>query len=130
MTGEPGTRANIAVIPSRADLIRAEASDLCGNRERSLATLGMTMLRVASVVRAAPVILSVAKDLMPLASGDEILRCAQDDNVEKWPGARPNTAVIPSAARDLWGDRERSLAALGMTVLPATGVVRPSTGVH
>jgi hypothetical protein len=26
-----------------------------------------------------PVILSVAKDLMPVAIGDEILRCAQDD---------------------------------------------------
>ena len=25
------------------------------------------------------VILSVAKDLMPVASGDEVLRCAQDD---------------------------------------------------
>jgi hypothetical protein len=25
------------------------------------------------------VILSVAKDLMPAASGDEVLRCAQDD---------------------------------------------------
>src|SRR5882757_7632132 len=27
------------------------------------------------------VILSAAKDLMPVASGDEILRCAQDDSV-------------------------------------------------
>jgi hypothetical protein len=27
-----------------------------------------------------PVILSVAKDLMPVASGDEILRYAQDDS--------------------------------------------------
>jgi hypothetical protein len=27
------------------------------------------------------VILSVAKDLMPVASGDDVLRCAQDD---KW----------------------------------------------
>jgi hypothetical protein len=26
------------------------------------------------------VILSAAKDLMPVASGDEVLRCAQDDN--------------------------------------------------
>jgi len=26
-----------------------------------------------------PVILSAAKDLMPVASGDEVLRCAQDD---------------------------------------------------
>ncbi len=25
------------------------------------------------------VILSAAKDLMPVASGDEVLRCAQDD---------------------------------------------------
>jgi hypothetical protein len=25
------------------------------------------------------VILSAAKDLMPMASGDEVLRCAQDD---------------------------------------------------
>jgi hypothetical protein len=28
----------------------------------------------------ASVILSVAKDLMPVASGDEVLRFAQDDN--------------------------------------------------
>jgi hypothetical protein len=27
------------------------------------------------------VILSAAKDLMPVASGDEVLRCAQDDRV-------------------------------------------------
>jgi hypothetical protein len=27
------------------------------------------------------VILSVAKDLMPIANGDEVLRCAQDDRV-------------------------------------------------
>jgi hypothetical protein len=27
------------------------------------------------------VILSAAKDLMPVASGDEILRCAQDDKL-------------------------------------------------
>jgi len=28
------------------------------------------------------VILSEAKDLMPVASGDEVLRCAQDDGPE------------------------------------------------
>src|SRR6266550_7693932 len=30
----------------------------------------------------ARVILSAAKDLMPVASGDEVLRCAQDDRLE------------------------------------------------
>jgi hypothetical protein len=29
------------------------------------------------------VILSAAKDLMPVASGDEVLRCAQDDKTLK-----------------------------------------------
>jgi hypothetical protein len=29
-----------------------------------------------------PVILSEAKDLMPIASGDEVLRFAQDDRLE------------------------------------------------
>jgi hypothetical protein len=34
------------------------------------------------VVRARPsVILSEAKDLMPVANGDEVLRCTQDDSL-------------------------------------------------
>jgi hypothetical protein len=31
------------------------------------------------------VILSEAKDLMPFASGDEVLRCAQDDKSRYFP---------------------------------------------
>jgi hypothetical protein len=35
--------------------------------------------KVESVATSLPVILSEAKDLVPVASGDEVLRCAQDD---------------------------------------------------
>jgi hypothetical protein len=38
------------------------------------------LLRTAGVPPA-HVILSAAKDLMPVASGDEVLRCAQDDGL-------------------------------------------------
>jgi hypothetical protein len=41
-----------------------------------------------------PVILSAAKDLMPVASGDEILRCAQDDS-----GAAPRPATSVSGIK-------------------------------
>jgi hypothetical protein len=43
------------------------------------------------------VILSAAKDLMPVASGDEILRCAQDDNDENAHDADP---LLVSVGRD------------------------------
>src|SRR5262249_58572983 len=60
------------------------------------------------------VILSAAKDLIPVASGDEVLRCAQDD---KWrsetpshPAAeqhhracRPVAFRMPAAAREVPG---------------------------
>src|SRR5258708_38000067 len=42
------------------------------------------------------VILSEAKDLMPVASGDEILRCAQDDKRRRIDGILP-----PNDARNL-----------------------------
>jgi hypothetical protein len=41
------------------------------------------------------VILSEAKDLMPIASGDEVLRFAQDDRRERhWSGALPAMSVL------------------------------------
>jgi hypothetical protein len=47
------------------------------------------------------VILSAAKDLMPVASGDEILRCAQDDS-----GAARQPATKVSATKVRRGDRQ------------------------
>jgi hypothetical protein len=39
----------------------------------------MAQFHETSPAKGNPVILSAAKDLMPVATGDEILRCAQDD---------------------------------------------------
>jgi hypothetical protein len=41
--------------------------------------LGDDQIKGARLDQQGAVILSEAKDLMPVASGDEILRCAQDD---------------------------------------------------
>src|SRR6266481_32042 len=43
----------------------------------------MAFLRAGGATLLPPVILSAAKDLMPVASGDEVLRCAQDDWLSK-----------------------------------------------
>jgi hypothetical protein len=45
---------------------------------------GVVVFRTAGLLL---VILSAAKDLIPIASGDEVLRCAQDDGYER--AARP-----------------------------------------
>jgi hypothetical protein len=52
------------------------------------------------------VILSAAKDLMPVASGDEILRCAQDDREENAHDADPLARVSAGISHNIAQERQ------------------------
>src|ERR1700733_2343308 len=64
----------LAASQSRTSFWKASSSSLKARR-----IVVFPIVATVASTEASSVILSAAKDLMPVASGDEVLRCAQDD---------------------------------------------------
>src|SRR5258708_3822963 len=68
------------------------------------------------------VILSAAKDLMPIASGDEVLRCAQDDKCG--PGRLPRSQILRVRRQHCWDYARRAPIAPRRILIDGSGLSR------
>ena len=95
------------------------------DRPRALAiATGVAGPRLRPRVYTSPVILSVAKDLMPVATGDEVLRYAQDDREETYTFI---FVIEPMSGPCSWSKEKRSWGRQPQSVsigrLPATSTI-------